>query len=83
MSDNNNHEHKKEFKLSSLSIDNRRTVFLLAILIFLAGISSYVSLPKENFPELSIPTIYVGTPYPGNSPLVIEDQITRPIEKEI
>lgn len=74
---------EKEFGLSTLSINNRRTVFILAFLILIAGIGAYQGLPKENFPELSIPTIYVGTPYPGNSPKVIEDQITRLLEKEI
>ena len=74
---------QKEFGLSSLAINNHRTVFILALLILLAGITSYISLPKENFPELNIPEIYVGTAYPGNSPKVVEDQITRRIEKEI
>lgn len=74
---------EKEFGLSTLSINNRRTVFIVAFLLFAAGLISYNSLPKENFPEISIPTIYVGTTYPGNSPKVIEDQLSRPIEKEI
>ena len=74
---------QKEFGLSTLAVNNKRTVFLLTILIFLAGVVSYISLPKENFPELSIPTIYVGVAYPGNSPKVVEDKIARPIEKEI
>jgi multidrug efflux pump subunit AcrB len=79
----NEFKTQKEFGLSTLSINNRRTVFILAFIIFLAGLISYKNLPKENFPEVSIPTIYVGTPYPGNSPKVIEDQITRLLEKEI
>ena len=37
----------------------------------------------EAFPEVVIPQIFVGTPYPGNSPLDIEKLITRPLEKEI
>jgi len=80
---NENQKAKKEFKLSSWAINNQRTVILLAILILFAGIGAYNSMPKENFPELNIPTIYVGTPYPGNSPKVMEDQLTRPLEKEI
>ena len=73
----------KEFGLSSLSVDNKTTVFVLAIIIFLGGIASYMSMPKENFPDVVTPEIYVGTPYPGNSPLDIEKLITRPFEKEI
>lgn len=73
----------KEFGLSSLSIDNKTTVFVLSVIIFLGGLTSYNSMPKENFPDVVTPEIYVGTPYPGNSPLDIEKLITRPFEKEI
>jgi multidrug efflux pump subunit AcrB len=73
----------KEFGLSSLSVDNKTTVFVLAIIIFMGGIASYMSMPKENFPDVVTPEIYIGTPYPGNSPLDIEKLITHPFEKEI
>jgi multidrug efflux pump len=73
----------KEFGLSSLSVNNKTTVFVLAIIIFIGGIASYISMPKENFPDVVTPEIYIGTPYPGNSPLDIEKLITRPFEKEI
>ena len=73
----------KEFKLSTLAIGNKTTVFVLTAIILFAGIMAYTSMPKESFPEIIIPTIYVGTPYPGNSPLDVEKLITKPIEKEI
>ena len=50
---------------------------------FLAGISAYEACRRRAFPEVVTPEIYVGTPYPGNSPLDIEKLITRPLEKEI
>ena len=74
---------KKEFKLSSWAIKNKMTVFVLLFMIFFAGILSYNSMPREAFPEVVIPQIYVSTPYPGNSALDIEKLITRPLEKEI
>ncbi len=40
-------------------------------------------MPAESFPEIAQPTIYVGTVYPGNSPVDIERLITRPLEKQI
>lgn len=76
-------EVKKEFGLSTLAVNNRKTVFLIFLLIVVAGISAYLSMPREAFPEIQVPEIYVGTPYPGSSPEVIEDKITRPFEKEI
>ena len=73
----------KEFKISTWSIHNKMTVFVLIGMIFIAGIFSYTSMPRESFPEIVVPEIYVSTPYPGNSALDIEKLITRPLEKEI
>ncbi len=73
----------KEFKLSSWSIRNKMTVYVLIFIIFLAGLTSYLGMPREAFPEVSAPEIYITTPYPGNSALDIEKLLTRPIEKKI
>ena len=74
---------RREFGLSSWSVSNRTTVFVLMAIITVSGIYSYISVPKESFPEVVIPEIFIGTPYPGNSPVNIEKLITRPLEKEI
>lgn len=44
---------------------------------------AYTSMPKENFPELQIPEIYIGIAKPGSSPQYMADKIIRPIEKEL
>jgi multidrug efflux pump subunit AcrB len=73
----------KEFKPTSWAIDNKISIFILTIIITLAGISVYNSIPKEQFPEIVIPTIYVSTVYPGTSPADMENLVTKPLEKEI
>lgn len=73
----------REFGLSSFSIDNRTSVIILSLIITIMGIVAYRTMPKESFPEIVIPTVYVGTSYPGNSPVDMENLITRPIEKEL
>ena len=73
----------REFGLSSFAVDNATSIFLVSLMIFLFGISSYVSIPKEQFPEASLPTVYINTPYFGNSAEEIENLISRPLEKEI
>ena len=73
----------KEFGPTSWSIDNRTSIYILTIFISIAGIFSYIKLPKEQFPDIVIPTIYVQTVYPGSSPKDIENLITKPIEKKI
>ncbi|TNE79731.1 MAG: efflux RND transporter permease subunit [Bacteroidetes bacterium] len=76
-------EQMKEFKLSSFSIKNKTSVYVLTFIILLVGLGAYTSMPKESFPEIKQPTIYVGTAYPGNSPVDMENLVTRPIEKEL
>ena len=73
----------KEFKLSSWAIDNRTAVYIITVIITLAGLMAYNALPKENFPEIKLPQIYVQTIYPGTSPENMENLVTKPIEKEV
>ncbi|MBK6933429.1 MAG: efflux RND transporter permease subunit [Saprospirales bacterium] len=73
----------KEFKPTSWSIDNRTSIFIITVLITLAGIMSYNSLPKEQFPDVVVPTIFVSTIYPGASPSDMEQLVTKPIEKQL
>lgn len=73
----------KEFKPSSWAIDNKMTVYLITIFISIVGVMTYNSLPKENFPDITVPTIYVNTVNGGNSPTNIENTITKPIEKKL
>jgi multidrug efflux pump subunit AcrB len=72
----------RDFKLTSLALKNRSTVYFLTVIIIVFGFMSYRGLPKELFPEVIFPTILVQTVYPGNPPIDIENLITRPIEKE-
>src|SRR6187431_3590573 len=76
-------EKFKEFGPTSWSIRNKTSIYLLMLFITLAGVFQFVTLPKEQFPDIVIPTIYVSTIYVGNSPKDIENLVTRPIEKQI
>lgn len=75
--------HHKGFGLSNLSLRNQMTVLLVTAMTIIFGIESYITLPKDSFPDINMNQVYVGTPYPGNSPVDIENLITRPLEKEI
>ena len=76
-------EKLRQFGLTSFAVDNRTSIFILTLMITLFGISSYNSMPKEAYPEIAIPNIFINTVYPGNSAEDIENLITRPIEKEL
>jgi len=76
-------EKIKEFKPTSWSISNKTAIYLAMLIVSLIGIYQFVTLPKEQFPDIVIPTIYVQTIYVGNSPKDMENLVTRPIEKQI
>ncbi len=73
----------KEFKPTSWSVDNRTAIYIITILITLFGLYKFNTMPKEQFPDIVVPTISVSTVYVGNSPADIENLVTRPIEKQI
>ncbi|HUM97241.1 MAG TPA: efflux RND transporter permease subunit [Chitinophagaceae bacterium] len=73
----------KEFKPTSWAVDNKTAVYIIAILISLYGLMKFNSMPKEQFPDIVVPTISVTTIYAGNSPKDIENLVTRPIEKQL
>lgn len=73
----------KEFGPTTWSIKNKTSIYLMMLFVSLAGIYQFVTLPKEQFPDIVIPTIYVQTIYVGNSPKDMENLVTRPIEKQI
>ena len=74
---------KKGFGISTWSVNNRKTVFLIMAIIFFGGIIAYNTMPKENFPELQIPEIYIGIAKPGSSPSYMSEKIAQSIEKEV
>ena len=73
----------KQFRPTSWAIDNRTAIYIIAILITLYGLVKFNTLPKEQFPDIVVPTISVATVYVGNSPNDIENLVTRPIEKQL
>ncbi|HEY9489527.1 MAG TPA: efflux RND transporter permease subunit, partial [Chryseosolibacter sp.] len=74
---------EKEFKPTSWAIDNKVSIYVATVIVCIAGIVAYLTLPKENFPEVVFPQIYVATPYPGAAPADIENLITKHIEKQV
>ena len=73
----------KHFRPTTWSVTNKTAIYLLMLVVSGIGIFQFVTLPKEQFPDIVIPTIYVSTIYTGNSPKDMENLVTRPIEKQI
>ena len=76
-------ENWREFALSSMAVNNRKTIYLIITILIIGGLSAYKNMPRESFPQIQVPEIYVNVPYPGNSPEIITDKIIKPFEKEL
>ena len=76
-------EKFKQFKPTSWAVDNRTAVYIIAVLISFFGLYKFTTMPKEQFPDIVVPTISIVTVYAGNSPKDIENLVTRPIEKQL
>jgi Cu(I)/Ag(I) efflux system membrane protein CusA/SilA len=61
------------------SLQNRALVLLLAALLTAAGVYSFVHTPVDALPDLSDVQVIVRTPYPGQAPRLVEDQVTYPL----
>src|SRR6478609_6343262 len=73
----------KQFKPTSWAIDNKTAIYIIAVIITIIGLVKFTTMPKEQFPDIVVPTISVATVYVGNSPKDIENLVTRPIEKQL
>jgi multidrug efflux pump len=73
----------KQFKPTSWAVDNKTVIYITAAIITFIGVYQFNTLPKEQFPDIVMPTISVTTIYVGNSPKDIENLVTRPIEKQL
>ena len=76
-------EKYKQFKPTSWAINNKTSMYVLAVILAAYGFISYSTIAKEQIPEIVIPYIMVNTVYPGTSPADMENFITRPLEKNM
>jgi multidrug efflux pump len=76
-------DSNKEFGPTSWAIDNRVAIYVAVVFICLAGMITYNKLPKENFPEVVLPQIFVTSIFPGASPKDVENLVSKQIEKQV
>ena len=64
-------------------LSRSRTVLLLFFLLVASGIFSLNSIPKESFPDVTIPMAYVSVSLEGISPNDADSMLVSPLEKEL
>ena len=72
----------KNFAISTWAINNKMTVYVITAIVFIGGLISYYSMPRESFPEIIETKIYVSSINPGNSAEDVEKLISKPLEEE-
>ncbi|MEY4458606.1 MAG: hypothetical protein RIS25_1199 [Actinomycetota bacterium] len=69
--------------LSRFSLRNRALIALVTIVVAIFGGISMTLLKQELIPSVSFPQLVVVTNYPGASPIVVENEVSTPIETAI
>ncbi|MDH4323290.1 MAG: efflux RND transporter permease subunit, partial [Betaproteobacteria bacterium] len=61
------------------SVHNRYLVILATILVAAWGVVSLLRTPLDAIPDLSDTQVIIRTPFPGQAPRIVEDQVTYPL----
>ena len=68
---------------SHIAIRNPVFVFIMVLVISIAGFKAYKSIPREAAPDIQIPLLIVSIPFPGASPEDVESLISNKVEQEL
>ncbi|MGF1848381.1 efflux RND transporter permease subunit [Vibrio lentus] len=71
------------YSIIDAALSRARTMLSLLALILVAGVITYITIPKESSPDITIPIIYVSVGHQGISPTDAERLLVRPIEQEL
>ena len=66
-------------KIIAWSIQQRALVLLATVVVVLGGLVALQRTPVDAIPDLSDVQVIVKTPFPGQAPQVVEDQVTYPL----
>jgi multidrug efflux pump subunit AcrB len=72
---------QKNNRIIEWAMQNRQIILLLVAALFIAGIYSLVMMPKQEMPEYTIRQGVVVGVYPGAGSQVVEEQMTKPLER--
>src|SRR4051812_39924092 len=69
--------------LARFSLANRALIALVTVFVIVFGLLSTSALKQELIPSLQLPVAVVVTTYPGASPAVVDQQISRPLSDAV
>lgn len=70
-------------KISEYAVKNYQFTLVIFIMIVVLGVTTIMSIPRSEDPEVHSPNYLVIAIYPGTSPKDMEDLVVDPLEKEL
>src|SRR5271169_1994496 len=70
-------------KFSYFFIERPIFAMVISIVIVIAGLLAYFSLPTAQYPEIAPPTVQVTASFPGADPKVVAETVATPIEEQV
>lgn len=70
-------------KIINFSLKNKFAVWLLTIIVTIAGIYSGLNMKLETIPDITTPVVTVTTVYPGATPEEVADKVSKPMEEQL
>ena len=69
--------------ISEIAVKHKPVIYILFAIIVIVGTVSYMTIPRESSPSITIPYIFISTTYPGASPQDMEQLVTQEIENQL
>lgn len=70
-------------KISEYAVKNSQFTLVIFLMVIVLGITTMLSMPRSEDPEMHPPAFSVIITYPGTNPRDIEDRVVTPLEKTI
>ncbi len=69
--------------ISKFFIDRPVFAWVISIVVVIAGLSTFFTLPVSQYPEITPPTVSVSAVYPGANAEVVSQTVAAPIEQQV
>ncbi|TWT04959.1 efflux RND transporter permease subunit [Planomicrobium sp. CPCC 101079] len=70
-------------KIIDFSLKNKFAIWILTIMVVVAGLYAGLTMKQESIPNITIPAVTVITTYPGAAPDEIAEEVTIPLEQRV
>ena len=69
--------------MSKFSVRKPLTIFVAVLAVIILGVVAFTRMTPDLLPNMDFPYVMIMTTYPGQSPEIVEEEITRPLEQSM